>query len=246
MHPRPLTIPWRVVARLLIAAALLWALLTGLGLLITRVLTPSGLTRWDSHVVQWFVAHRTPTLDTVTNIAGHLATTMTVLVVTVVAIVMLRLLLRRWRESAVLVVCVLGELVVFLLVAAVVHRQRPDFQPLDTAPPTSSFPSGHTIAAVALYGCLATIALRELARRWLAVVVAALCWAIPVVVGLSRLYRSMHFPTDVLAGALGGAIWLAVVTATLLPSRKARSEDASRRMESSGDGHAGSQRAHLT
>ena len=45
---------------------------------------------------------------------------------------------------------------------------------------------------------------------------AAVLFVLPVVVGLSRLYRGMHYPTDVVIGALGGGLWLAVVVTTLL------------------------------
>ena len=48
---------------------------------------------------------------------------------------------------------------------------------------------------------------------------ACVLFAIPIVVGLSRLYRGMHFPSDVLFGAIGGALWLTVVITTLLPGR---------------------------
>jgi undecaprenyl-diphosphatase len=101
-----------------------------------------------------------------------------------------------------------------------VHRPRPDVVQLDAAPPTSSFPSGHTAAAIALYGCLAILLLVIFARRPAAQVAAFLLFAVPVVVGLSRLYRGMHYPTDVIIGALGGGLWLLVVITTLLPARR--------------------------
>ena len=48
-------------------------------------------------------------------------------------------------------------------------------------------------------------------------VVAALLCLVPFIVGISRLYRGMHHPTDVVFGALGGGLWLALVLSTLLP-----------------------------
>jgi undecaprenyl-diphosphatase len=93
---------------------------------------------------------------------------------------------------------------------------------LDLAPPTSSFPSGHTAAAVALYGCLAIIILRELRPSWLAVAIAIVFWTIPIVVGVARVYRGMHFPSDVIFGALGGGAWLAIAVTTIMPLRQAR------------------------
>ena len=49
----------------------------------------------------------------------------------------------------------------------------------------------------------------------------ALC-LVPVAVGVSRLYRGMHFPTDVVAGAIGGGLWLLVVLLTLMPRHDRR------------------------
>jgi undecaprenyl-diphosphatase len=121
-----------------------------------------------------------------------------------------------------------GELLVFLAVTATVHRPRPDVILLDAAPPTSSFPSGHTAAAMALYGCLAILVLLILAHRRAAQVAAFLLFAVPVIVGISRLYRGMHYPTDVIIGALGGGLWLLIVVTTLLPSRRTPPDPAVR------------------
>lgn len=91
-----------------------------------------------------------------THLGTMTADTIVALAVTAVAVVGLRLWLGRWRESLV-VVAIVGELLIFLVITATVHRERPPVPQLDQAPPTSSFPSGHTGAAVALYGCLAVI-----------------------------------------------------------------------------------------
>jgi undecaprenyl-diphosphatase len=187
------------------------------GWAIVTLATPSALTRWEDSVNKWFYASRTNALDTVSHIGSYLAETITCIVLFVVLAVVLRLWLGRWRESWTLFAALAGQLLIFLVVSALVNRPRPAVPQLDVAPPTSSFPSGHTAAAVAFYGCLAIIVLRQLRPRWFAIAFAALLCLIPVVVGISRLYRGMHHPTDVLFGALGGGLWLALVVSTLLP-----------------------------
>jgi undecaprenyl-diphosphatase len=82
---------------------------------------------------------------------------------------------------------------------------------LDTAPPTSSFPSGHTAAAVCFYGSVAAIILWHNRHRWVGALAVLVGVVVPLAIATSRLYRGMHYPTDVLAGALLGAIWLTVV-----------------------------------
>jgi undecaprenyl-diphosphatase len=211
-----------VLVRLLGGGLVLALALSLVGWAIVKLATPSALTRWEDSVNQWFYAARTPTLDTVSHIGSYLAETITCVVLLVAVTLALRLWLGRWRESWALFAALVGELLVFLVVTTVVNRPRPGVPQLDAAPPTSSFPSGHTAAAVAFYGCLAVIVLRQLRPRWFAITLATLLCLVPVVVGISRLYRGMHHPTDVLFGALGGGLWLAVVLATLLPRPRHR------------------------
>jgi undecaprenyl-diphosphatase len=220
---RPVPGPWRDLGRragaLVLGGVLVYLLLAGPGLLLTRRLADGSLVRADRGVSQWFLEHRTPTLDRLTHLGSMLSDTSTAIVVTVLVVVVLRLRLHRWREPVAVLLSILGELFIFVLVTATVHRQRPTISHLDGAPPTSSFPSGHTGAAVALYVGLAVVLIR-LARpsgAGLAVLAVAgtLC-LLPVVVAVSRLYRGMHFLTDVLAGAAAGGLWLAIVVVTVL------------------------------
>jgi membrane-associated phospholipid phosphatase len=215
-EPRFVKVTWARAGILAGSGILLFAATAGVGILIVRVLTPSIVSRWDNGVSEWFYRHRTPTLNQWTNIGSMLSDTMTAITMTAVAVVVLGLWLGRWRESIVVVVAIEGELLVFLLITAAVARARPVVPHLDAAPPTSSFPSGHTGAAVALYGCIAIVVLRNMRRRWLAGIITVLCFAVPVIVGLSRIYRGMHFTTDVMAGAIAGGVWLTLVVTVLL------------------------------
>jgi len=74
--------------------------------------------------------------------------------------------------------------------------QDPDFTILEQAREAAtgySFPSGHTTSAVGTFGCLAVVAERKWWRN--------LCIAVAVLVGFSRMYVGVHFPSDVLVGA---------------------------------------------
>jgi len=192
------------------------------GWAIVHLATPSAMTRWEDSVNQWFYSQRTPRLDALSHIGSYLAETVTCIALLVVMVVVLRVWLGRWRESWTLVAAIVGELLVFLIVTALVNRPRPTVPHLDAAPPTSSFPSGHTGAAVAFYGCLAIIVLRQARPQWVARSLAALLFLVPVIVGVARIYRGMHHPVDVLFGAIGGGVWLAIVLVTLLPSDRRR------------------------
>jgi membrane-associated phospholipid phosphatase len=199
-------------ARWLIGWALLiLAVLVASGWLLAKVATGNDLGRLDASLARQLASRRTPTLDDVTFLFTFLGGTLPVVVVGLVAALAARLAFRRWREPLLLVTALAGEVLLFLATTLAVDRPRPDVTHLDQAPPTSSFPSGHTAAAIVLYGAIAVIVRRKARSRVVRVGVVLLAVLIPILVGLSRMYRGMHFLTDVLGGAALGCAWLAVV-----------------------------------
>jgi undecaprenyl-diphosphatase len=212
---------WRTAAlRLVGAAVALWLVLAAVGHLLGHQWRSSALVRWDASVDRHLAADRQRDWNTATHLTTYLAETMTVIAVGLVAFVLLRVRLKRWREPLFLAVTVIGEVTIFVSTTLVVDRARPPVRHLDSAPPTSSFPSGHTAASVALYGGLAVLAWRLGAAGWLRTVATVLAVLVPVSVAVSRMYRGMHYPTDVTAGALLACCWLAVTSTVLLGRRR--------------------------
>lgn len=121
-----------------------------------------------------------------------------------IALSLAMLLWKPTRKAGALALCAmaLGLLVTNLTIKPLVERARPwlilPLTPLVTENDPNSFPSGHTCAAFAA----GMIWLRALPWRWgrTAAVAMAVC------MGLSRLYVGVHFPTDVLVGALIGSL----------------------------------------
>ncbi|HEY4898497.1 MAG TPA: phosphatase PAP2 family protein [Candidatus Nanopelagicaceae bacterium] len=219
-----------IVLKLVGGGIALWGSLALVGLLIKHVLVYNSIGAWDRSVEVWFVAHRHSSLNTLTSYANDLGSTRYVIGIVIVIFLLFRWRLGRWYESWVILTVMVGEVTVFVAVTLTVHRLRPDIIRLDKSPPTSSFPSGHTAASVALYGGVAVLLIYIYGRNWKTSLAAVLLFCLPIIVGLSRLYRGMHYPTDVLAGALGGGLWMSLVISTLLPS-KVRPEHRKNRAE---------------
>ncbi|MER8185924.1 diacylglycerol kinase family protein [Kitasatospora sp. NPDC094015] len=197
---------------------------TVLMVLVGLMLTHPPLHLWrpgENAVTDRLAEHRGPVPDLLTGWLSVLAGTASV--VAVAGLVVLALLVggggRRWRDAAFLGGAVAGQAAVFLLVTLCVDRPRPSAFKLDAAPPTSSFPSGHVGAAVALYGGLAVLAVLRV-RGPLRLPLAVLAGLVPLLVAFSRLYRGMHHPTDVLAGLVNGAAVLWLMARTFLADRR--------------------------
>ena len=193
---------------LVACAVVLLVVLVGLGWLLSKVLSHDAIGRDDADVSRWLAGHRNRDLNEVTSLTTKLAETLTITVLAVVAVAVTAWVWRRWREPMLVAVAVAGEVTIFVTVTLLVDRSRPPVKHLDAAPPTSSFPSGHTAATVALWGALAVLASERARSALVRGLFLALAFGLPLLVASSRLYRGMHFFTDVLGGALLGVVWL--------------------------------------
>jgi undecaprenyl-diphosphatase len=141
-----------------------------------------------------------------------LSDTVVKIVVTLVVAIVMLIVWKRWLEPLVVCVALILEALCFITITTLVGRPRPDVHHLDTSPVGSSYPSGHTGAAVA-YSAIVVVLLWHTRRRWLRLLLIAVAAILPVCVALARMYRGMHFFTDVVFGALlGGASVYATVT----------------------------------
>jgi undecaprenyl-diphosphatase len=120
--------------------------------------------------------------------------------------------LRRGRRNAavLLLVVSIGSAVVCRTIKIVVDRDRPDFVPALADPHGSSFPSGHTMQSVAIYGVLLAISLPWMSRRIRRLVVP-LGVSFIAGIAISRVLLGVHYVSDISVGALLGMVWLLLV-----------------------------------
>ena len=118
------------------------------------------------------------------------------------------LLLARKRHAAVAVfVAVAGGLVLSTLLKLGFDRARPDLVPHGSLVYTTSFPSGHSMMAAVTYLTLGALLARVEASIRIKIYLLSVAVVLTVLVGMSRVYLGVHWPTDVAAGWTVGAAW---------------------------------------
>ncbi|WP_250035146.1 phosphatase PAP2 family protein [Paractinoplanes maris] len=205
----------QVAKRLLLPVTILFAGMVGLGLLVTRVADQAWPLTAEDDVNRTLETNRDGPLNVISEIVSLIGSTPVIIAVTGVAAAILYLKLHSWREPLYLMLGVTAQALVFFFTTLVIDRERPGVHRMDDSPPTSSFPSGHTSAAVALYVGLAFLLFTLLRRAW-AKRLAWLLVLVPIGVAFARLYRGMHHPTDVTASFLNGITCVAIMAREVL------------------------------
>jgi undecaprenyl-diphosphatase len=150
---------------------------------------------------------------------------LTLLTVAVAAWLALR---RLWGATWLLLASVGGGIVVSTLLKLAFERARPDLVPHGSHVSSASFPSGHSMMAAVVYLTLGVLLARVEPRRRTKAYVLSVAVILTLLVGVSRVYLGVHWPTDVLAGWSIGAGWalLCWLVARWLQRRGAVETDA--------------------
>ena len=106
-----------------------------------------------------------------------------------------------------MLVAIVGATLLSFSIKAGIERPRPDLFPHGAPVYTASFPSGHATGAAATYLTLGALLARFQRHRRLKIYLLALAVILTLLIGLSRLYLGVHWPSDVLAGWTLGACW---------------------------------------
>lgn len=114
----------------------------------------------------------------------------------------------RWYSIKIPVIALSSMSLMFLL-KALFNRHRPDI-PLLKEASGLSFPSGHAFMSVTFYGLIIHIVWNQVKRKWLKWTLIVALVLLILIIGFTRIYLRVHYPSDVLAGFATGFIWLVI------------------------------------
>jgi membrane-associated phospholipid phosphatase len=211
-----------IAARVGPNAALVLTLLIGGGIVVLLAFLASrvydavtesdGVAGLDRPILTFAMTLRSPTLDTIVTGFTQSVGPIGMPIIAVVAILVLSLRRKSWTPTILIAATGLGSLLMTLAGKDIIGRHRPPLA--DAVPPyeySPSFPSGHTLNAVAVVGIIVYLLIlrRRHVRSRVILITAAAVFALAV--GCSRVFLGHHWFTDVLAGWILGGAWLALV-----------------------------------
>ena len=166
------------------------------------------VTPFDRSILYFMYRHRTHSLTEAATVLAHMGSPPVIAGVALVSAIV-GLFWRKVRGAAwTLPIAVIGAGLIIQGVKLVIKRPRPSFFAPLLHESGFSFPSGHSLIAMVVYGLLGYFALHLFRNAWARLAVRVVTVLVVVAIGASRVYVGVHYPTDVLAGWVAGIPWL--------------------------------------
>lgn len=129
-------------------------------------------------------------------------------------LVIIFLITKHKRRAIVFMITTIGASILIWILKQTFRRPRPEPFFNIPLPNSDSFPSGHSLGSFCFYGALAAIIINRTEKLWLKVLTLTCAAALILLIGLSRIYLGVHYPSDVFAGFSIGIIWVTTVAIT--------------------------------
>lgn len=175
---------------------------------LTDEIAENDLQAIDEAVGEFVISFRSDALTTYFKVATDLGDRNAYIAFTVLMAAFFFLKKRSWKFIAQTTIVLLLATLSNIVLKRVFNRARPSLDHLVEVN-TLSYPSGHSMSAMAFYGFLIFLCLRYRMARWLRFLLVSILVILILSVGLSRIYLGVHYPTDVAGGFVGGLIWVA-------------------------------------
>jgi len=199
------------IQKFTLVTILFWSLVAMFVALAGEVLEREPI-RLDAWVLEAIHAYANPTLDRLMIVITTFGSTLVIIAITLV--IMSFLAWRgRWRQLVMFGLIAIGATGMNAILKQIFQRSRPSFWQALVVEKSYSFPSGHAMASSALVFAVIVILWRTKWRR--PAIIAGCVYA--GLVGLSRLYLGVHFPTDILAAWCVSLAWALIVYRYLQP-----------------------------
>ena len=200
----------QIVARHVVSGIVCSVLFTALFAWLFDFVADHGrkVTPFDRVILYWMYHHRAAWLTQVATVLAHMGSPPVIAGVALVSAAV-GIFWRKVRGAAwTMPIAIIGAGIIIQSVKLVIKRPRPSFFAPLLHEAGFSFPSGHSLIAMVVYGLLGYFLMHLFRNVRARLAVRIMTVLVVVAIGVSRVYVGVHYPTDVLAGWIAGVPWL--------------------------------------
>jgi len=168
------------------------------------------LIAFDHHIITYVQGFETGFLTAFMKFFSFIGDTVPVIVITLLSAFFLYRVLHHRREVVLLICTMIGSTLLNVLLKYLFQRTRPDINQI-VFEEGFSFPSGHSMAAFSLYGMLTFLLWRHLKTRVGRGTLLTINSLMILLIGYSRIYLGVHYPSDVIGAYAASGFWLFTV-----------------------------------
>ncbi len=168
------------------------------------------IVNFDQTIISFIQGYESPSLTLVMKFFTYLGAFPAVMVLFIVVSYYLYIVLKHQAEFWLFATVIIGTAIFNQILKLLFHRARPEFHRLIEAG-GYSFPSGHAMTAFAFYGIVAFLLWRHIATRNGRTVLIFASIIFIVMIGTSRIYLGVHYPSDIVGGYFASGLWLTIV-----------------------------------
>ncbi|WP_102693290.1 phosphatase PAP2 family protein [Rummeliibacillus pycnus] len=165
--------------------------------------------QFDQRVITFVQGLESPFLTLIMRFFTYLGSFPSVMVLFIVISYYLYIVLKHRAEFLLFGTVVVGTIIFNEMLKHFFHRARPDFHRLIEAG-GYSFPSGHAMSAFAFYGIVAFLLWRHIPDQLGRTILILVSILFIFIIGISRIYLGVHYPSDIVGGYFASALWLTI------------------------------------
>ncbi len=178
--------------------------------LIAYLMEIEKLISFDSLIIAFVQGFETEFLTAIMKFFSFIGSTVSVIIISIGSALYLYYVLRNRRELILLAITMIGSTLLNILLKSIFQRARPEINQI-VFEEGFSFPSGHSMAAFSLYGILTFLLWRHIKTRIGRGLLLTINSLMILLIGLSRIYLGVHYPSDVIAAYAASGFWLFTV-----------------------------------
>ncbi|HWI47872.1 MAG TPA: phosphatase PAP2 family protein [Rummeliibacillus sp.] len=167
------------------------------------------IVRFDQTIISFIQGLESPLLTLIMKFFTYLGSFPVVMVLFIVVSYYLYIVLKHRAEFLLFATVLIGTVILNGILKQLFHRARPDFHRLIEAG-GYSFPSGHAMSAFSFYGIVAFLLWRHIPNRLGRTALILVSIIFILMIGISRIYLGVHYPSDIVGGYFASGLWLTI------------------------------------